>query len=155
MTISFIFSLIVVAYLVYLTFYLVKLKKHYHGLVDFTGKDNLTGILDTILDKMSKNGKEISVLKQGLEDIRNQGKNHIQKIGFVRYNPFSDIGGDQSFVFALLDDNRTGVVLRSLHNRNTTRWFAKNVKSGKGVDYELTKEEEKAVILASEKGGIN
>lgn len=145
----------VVAYLVYLTFYLVKLKKHYHRLVDFTGKENLTGILDTILDKLSKNGKEINVLKQALEDIRNQGKNHIQKIGFVRYNPFSDIGGDQSFVFALLDGNRTGVVLRSLHNRNATRWFAKNVKNGKGVDYELTKEEEKAVILASEKGGLN
>lgn len=151
MTISFIFSLTVVAYLVYLTFYLVKLKKHYHRLVDFTGKENLTGILDTILDKLSKNGKEINVLKQALEDIRNQGKNHIQKIGFVRYNPFSDIGGDQSFVFALLDGNRTGVVLRSLHNRNATRWFAKNIKNGEGVDYELTKEEEKAVILASEK----
>ena len=151
----FVFALIVIVYLVFLTLYLVKLKNHYQRLVNVSGKDNLKEILEVILDKLEENSRETKFLEKTLAELKNQGKFHIQKIGFVRYNPFSDIGGDQSFVFAFLDGNSSGIVLRSLHNRNVTRWFAKNVKNGKGMDYELTKEENEAVMMATKTGVIN
>ena len=117
-----------------------------------SGKDSLPEILNTILDRLNANGHELDKVKNALTNVREKGHLHIQKVGFVRYNPFSDIGGDQSFVFALLDGTGSGVVLRSLHNRNSTRWFAKNVKEGKGVDYDLTKEESEAVSEVLKKG---
>jgi hypothetical protein len=65
----------------------------------------------------------------------------LQKVGFVRFNPFSDTGGDQSFCLSVLDDEDSGIVLSSLHSRGQTRVYAKAVKKGKGKDFELSKEE--------------
>ena len=36
----------------------------------------------------------------------------VQHVGVVRFNPFADKGGDQSFVLAILDDHADGVVRR-------------------------------------------
>ena len=54
----------------------------------------------------------------------------IQKVGFVRFNPFQDTGGDNSFSVALLDQKNDGVLLSSLYMRDGTRLYAKEVKNG-------------------------
>lgn len=54
----------------------------------------------------------------------------IQKVGFLRFNPFQDTGGDNSFSVALLDSENNGVVISSLYMREGTRLYAKEVKSG-------------------------
>ncbi|MEO6456717.1 MAG: DUF4446 family protein [Chloroflexia bacterium] len=54
----------------------------------------------------------------------------VQYIGLVRYNPFQEAGGDQSFALALLDKNRDGVIISSLHGRTATRFYAKPIKAG-------------------------
>ncbi len=54
----------------------------------------------------------------------------IQRTGLVRYNPFEDTGGNQSFAVALLDANGDGVVVSSLHARNGTRIYAKAIAGG-------------------------
>jgi hypothetical protein len=71
--------------------------------------------------------------------------NNLQKVGFVRFNPFAATGGDQSFSLALLDRKNNGLVLSSLHSRESTRLYAKTLKRGKSIDYELSKEEQKAI----------
>ena len=70
---------------------------------------------------------------------------HLQKIGFVRFNPFPQTGGDQSFCLSLLDEKDNGFVLSSLHSRDATRFYAKTVKAGQGDGYELSIEEVKAI----------
>lgn len=105
-------------------------------------------ILDRFLRDIEANTKDIDRLKKEIDDILRKDVYHIQKIGVLRFNPFADTGGDQSFVLAILDDRKTGVVLTSLHNRGITRWYAKNVKEGKGVDHELSAEEMKAIEQA-------
>jgi hypothetical protein len=55
----------------------------------------------------------------------------FQRIGIVRFNPFEDTGGNQSFAIALLDTHGDGVVISSLHARGSTRVYAKAVKGGK------------------------
>ena len=77
--------------------------------------------------------------------INKDGQSHIQKIGLVRFNPFKDTGGDQSFILALVDAQDTGVVISSLHTRTGTRWYAKGVVRGKGVEYDLSDDEIKAL----------
>lgn len=71
----------------------------------------------------------------------------VQHIGVVRFNPFSDKGGDQSFVLAILDDHADGAVLSALHGRSDVRVYAKPVIGGQST-YTLTSEEKEAIARA-------
>src|SRR5437870_3380647 len=55
----------------------------------------------------------------------------LSHFALVRFNPFGDTGGDQSFAIALLDRNHDGIVLTGVHARSTTRIYAKEVQQGK------------------------
>ena len=68
------------------------------------------------------------------------------KIGLTRYNPFEDLGGDQSFILCLLDQNNSGVIITSLHNRDLTRVYAKPIKNGEGENFSLSKDEKSAIL---------
>lgn len=72
----------------------------------------------------------------------------IQHIGLVRFNPFSEEGGDQSFSLALLDGKKNGFVLSSLHSRTGVRLYAKPVTTGVSAKYRLSEEESEALKLA-------
>ena len=92
-----------------------------------------------ILSHVRPDGDAVgSVLGLGLS-LEKAGKLHLQKIGFIRYNPFKSTGGDQSFILSLLDDYNNGVVITSFHSRETTRIYAKKIKEG---DKELPTPEE-------------
>lgn len=71
----------------------------------------------------------------------------IQKIAVVRFNPFGDVGGDQSFSLAMLDGHDSGLVLTSIHGRGGTRVYAKPIDYGKSK-YSLSQEEKKALAGA-------
>jgi hypothetical protein len=77
------------------------------------------------------------------------GRRSITRVGVVRYNPFEDTGSNQSFVLAMLDAKGDGFVLSSLHSRQQTRLFLKQIASGK-ADTALSQEENEAIRRASE-----
>ena len=54
----------------------------------------------------------------------------IHKVGFLRFNPFPDTGGDYSFVLVMLDREDTGVVLSSLYMREGARLYGKEISRG-------------------------
>lgn len=66
----------------------------------------------------------------------------IQKIGFLRFNPFHNTGGDQSFIIILLDRKDNGVVFSSLYMREGVRTYAKEIVQGKSK-HPLSEEEKK------------
>lgn len=68
------------------------------------------------------------------------------KINLIRYNPFGDLGGDQSFILCLLDNTNSGAIITSLHNRENTRIYAKAIKNGQSDNMALSSEETKALI---------
>jgi hypothetical protein len=141
-------SIIILIWLAGLTFYLYKIKKFNQRLVEGVNKGNLTNVLDKILDNLDNNKLNIEDLRKRLDNISDEVIRHVQKVGLLRFNPFEDTGGDQSFVLAILDGKDTGIVLTSLHNRGITRWYAKKVEEGRGVDHELSDEEKKAIKQA-------
>ena len=65
----------------------------------------------------------------------------------VRFNPFSDTGGEQSFVIALLNDSGDGLIITSLHGRGVARFYTKKVTKGL-ADQELSTEEKAALAQA-------
>jgi hypothetical protein len=70
-----------------------------------------------------------------------------QKISIVRFNPFGDTGGDQSFSLAVLDAHDSGYVLTSIHGRQGTRVYVKPVDFAKSK-YTLSAEEQQALQQA-------
>ena len=107
--------------------------------------DRQFGRLDTIAERV----EALNRLHRELETLSQQS---IQKVGVIRFNPFSDTGGDQSFAVALLDAAGNGVVLSSLHGRADTRIFAKSVQAGRSK-HALSDEEQDAIRKALSPAG--
>lgn len=141
---SFIF-LIIFFWLLLLSYLFFRLGSHYDKITRGVTKTNLRTILEEILEKEKDNEEKIKRLEKLCEEIEKDGEFHIQKLGVMRFNPFKDTGGEQSFILAILDKNKNGVVLSSLYSRLGNRWYVKQVKNGKGKDYPLSKEEERVV----------
>jgi len=105
---------------------------------------SLAKTLDKVYKKEEENSKGIKSLTKDIGMIRDADKSHVQKIGIVRFNPFNETGGDQSFSLAVLDDYDNGLVLTGLHTRERTRLYLKPISDLKS-DYELSREEQKAL----------
>lgn len=104
-------------------------------------------ILDRQLKRIDSLTERVDALNKLHRELENLSQRTIQKVAVVRYNPFPDTGGDQSFAIALLDSLGNGVVLSSLHSRTDTRVFAKAVQSGRSK-YQLSDEEQDAIKKA-------
>lgn len=100
-----------------------------------------------LLDYLRKLDKEFERISQELEKLKKESKFSVQKIGIVRYNPFSEVGGNQSFSIALLDGNDDGLIITSLYSREGNRVYGKPIKNGQS-EYLLSKEEREAVEQA-------
>ncbi|MFA4817695.1 MAG: DUF4446 family protein [Parcubacteria group bacterium] len=108
--------------------------------------------LEEILLNQAKNLKTLDKDIQELYGISNQINNlsfrGLHKTGLVRFNPFKEVGGDQSFAIALLNGKNSGIVISSLYTREGTRIYAKAITAEKSEKYPLTEEEEQAIKIA-------
>lgn len=112
--------------------------------------DGGSGGLDRIaadLEKVDRLAERLDALNAVQRTLERSGERAIQRVGVVRFNPFTDTGGDQSFALALLDVHGNGIVLSSLHARADTRIFAKQVRAGRSR-HQLSAEEEDAIRQA-------
>ena len=125
-----------------------RILNHYNRLSKGVSQKSLKTVLEDLIKDVDLNKKDIDYLKEYSGKIEKEGLLHIQKVGLIRFNPFKDTGGDQSFVLSLVDGNNSGVIISALYSRSGTRWYAKRVKEGKGMEYELS-EEEKQVLKES------
>jgi hypothetical protein len=143
----FIFVLLFI-WLIILTVLFIRFSAYYTKLIRHGKKESLTTLLDEVVTLEEKNKKALDVLAEEYLKLKEDGLSHVQKVGLVRFNPFKDTGGDQSFILALVDANNTGIVISSLHTRTGTRWYAKNIIQGKGSEYDLSDDEQKALAGA-------
>lgn len=133
-----------------LSFFLYRFFVIYRKLTKGVDLGDIKKVLEKILSRGDLNTKNIEELTKRLSVMDEKDKHHIQKVGLVRFNPFSELGGDHSFCLAILDDRDTGVVITGLHTRDRTRIYMKDIKNGKS-SFDLSTEEKKAVANA-EKG---
>ena len=97
-------------------------------------------------------------LREYVEDVatrldgRLAGSEHalrgaIAHRALVRYDAYNELSGQQSMSIALLDEERSGIVLSCIHHRDQARVYAKQVHGGQG-ELELSPEEAEAVRVA-------
>lgn len=127
---------------------LYKSINHYKNLIKTTNSQNLTDALDALLKKLDLNNSDIKKIFQNIDEIKKDSLLHIQKVGFLRFNPFENTGGNQSFIIAFLNNLNNGIIISSLHSRSGPRWYVKWIENGKGKELNLSKEEEEAIKIA-------
>jgi hypothetical protein len=118
----------------------------------FSGKNakDLEGVILEQVEKSKQLEQAIISLKDMDQRIIGNLAYALQKFGMVRFNPFGEVGGNQSFAVCLLDNFNSGVIILSLYSRDGVRIYAKPIQKGKS-EYQLSKEEEEALRIAMEK----
>lgn len=130
------------------------------AVVSFLLYKNLNGLLpsDTeptnILKRLTVHQARQRDLKRMFDELQDlHEQDHAQlspslkHVGLVRFNPYRDTGGDQSFALCLLDSQKDGILLTAIHAREGTRIYAKKIKQG-GSEHELSEEERLALQQA-------
>ena len=109
---------------------------------------SLEGVLDEHLDKVVEMSRQLADVVERTAILEGAQRKAFQRVGLVRYNPFEETGGNQSFALALLDATGDGWVLSSLHARSGTRVYAKAIQGGRS-DAGLSAEESAAITQAT------
>ncbi len=114
-------------------------------------RDGDAGGIDEVLDRQLRRVDQLSERVDALNALHREleqlNRRAVQRVSVVRFNPFTDTGGDQSFAIAMLDSLGNGLVLSSLHSRTETRVFAKQVSGGRSR-HQLSDEEHDAIRKA-------
>lgn len=108
-----------------------------------TLEDTMLGILEQVKELNVKDRANKDMMK----NLTKQVKNSFQKFGLVKYNAFKGMGGNLSFVLAMLDDNNTGFVLDVVHSREGCYLYLKEVEEG-ATEVLLGSEEQEALEQA-------
>lgn len=131
-----------------LSFFVWRQRNFLQSLFPKSGERDIRKKFEELLEEIGNFRKDLGVIEQKLLRFEDEGLTHIQRVKLLRFNPYQETGGDQSFSIALLDEAGNGFVLTSLHARSGTRVFAKPVQGGKGIKYQLSSEEEEVLRKA-------
>lgn len=141
------FTLILFVWLAFLSVWLFRTVSHYNKLTGKTGREDLKSVLDQLIRQQVQVEQKLRDVLLGLEVSEKKSLANFKKIGIIKFNPFSEAGGNHSFALCLLDGEDTGFIILSLHGREGTRLYLKEVKQGH-AQYELSKEEHQALVSA-------
>jgi len=113
---------------------------------------DLEAVLGQHLETVHEVGQDLDELTARMAVLESSGRHHYARQGLVRFSPFEDTGGNQSFALALLDESDDGLIISSLHSRTGTRIYAKVVTNGK-PDSTTSPEETQAIDEARDRRG--
>lgn len=144
------FSVLSLVLLVVVIICIMKMNKLYHRYDIFMrGKDaeTLEDIIHELMDEVDELHSKDRASKDMMKLLSKQVKTSFQKYGFVKYNAFKGMGGNLSFVLAMLDDNNTGFILDAVHSREGCYLYLKEVEEG-ATEVLLGSEEQEALEQA-------
>ncbi len=110
---------------------------------------DLEGVIFEQIKRLRQTEKNLQELTNFCQQLEKMALNSVQKVGVIRFNPFSDTGGDQSFCIACLDAQNNGFTLTSLFTREGTRIYTKPIVNSESK-YPLTEEEKEAIGKATD-----
>ena len=129
------------------SFRMREINKRYYRMMHGMENKNLEAMLISHLDALNEGKAILKKQGQDLEAFSKQLETTIQGVAMLRYNPFDQMVGDQSFSIALLDGRGDGIVLTRLYSREGSAVFAKPIVD-KQSKYPLSNEEQEAIKIA-------
>ena len=120
-----------------------RLKKLFCG----SAEKDLQGVLVGLRRDADKLRGDVSEIQKYLEAAEPRIAASVKHVGVVRFDSYGDVGGNQSFAAAFMDERKNGVVFSSLYGRETNRVYAKPLVGGVS-QFTLSDEEKEAIAQA-------
>ena len=145
--------LLVVAFLINISLYrrLYRRMKRFEAsslaLQTFMSGHELESLLQGCIQKMNPLEQASHKMDARLSQVEQKLRSGVDRAELIRFRAFENVGSDLSFAFALLNQEGSGIVLSSIHNREESRLYAKPIKEGVST-YSLTGEEKEAIARA-------
>lgn len=131
----------------YLTFRVNKLS-NYQGVILGNLKDpDMVKAISGYIQKSQILESAITSLGQQLDRTDLKVSDCYQKVGYIKYDAFGDVGGELSSSMALLTDNGNGFVVTSINGRSESRVYVKLIENMRSST-PLSDEENKAITYA-------
>ncbi len=123
------------------------LDKRLTNLLSGKHANNFEDVIDEFVKTSRRLDERTKLIAQEIDNINERLAKAIQKVHTIRFNPFRDQGGTQSFATCFMDENGDGLVISSLYSRDKVSVYAKPLKDGKS-EYELSQEEKESIDKA-------
>ncbi|MBP7018012.1 DUF4446 family protein [Candidatus Saccharibacteria bacterium] len=117
-----------------------KLKKQIKNVLDLSSSGDLNLVLEEIISSNKNIEQQQTQIKKLYSEVKSISERSLQKTALLRFNPFRDTGGDQSFALCMLDHTNSGVIITAIHSRENTRVYTKEINNGSS-QLSLSKEE--------------
>ena len=125
----------------------IRLKASYTSFMK--GKDGKT-LEESIFERFDELDEVTKMALKNRQEIRNLQEDllgTLQKVGILRYDAFSEMGGNLSFALTLLDGNNNGYIINSMHSREGCYNYIKEIVKGESY-IELSVEEAESLDRA-------
>ena len=119
----------------------------YHSLLVGVEGASLESLLHSYAAQVKETTAQVEYLNTAKVRLEKNLRRCLQRVGVVRYNPFANVGGNQSFTIALTDALGNGFVISSLHHRDRTQVYGKPLIDWTSP-YALSDEESNAIEIA-------
>ena len=106
-----------------------RLAGQYHHFMRGASGANLESVLAAHVTELNALADQMQALDTLAHRLEQEAHDSVRRVSVIRYNPFRDTGGDQSFAIVMADDRGNGAVLSSLHARDVTRVYAKPLEN--------------------------
>ncbi|GGF95315.1 hypothetical protein GCM10010912_45330 [Paenibacillus albidus] len=123
------------------------MRRRYEVMMSGSGVEDLESLLLDLKNQSDMLEEEQSGQRAAIQAIEQKVRGMKSNVALKRYNAFGERGNDLSFSLAILDDNSSGIVITSLHNREGSFIYSKPMKSGDS-QYPLSPEEREVITLA-------
>ena len=147
MGVSIVISISLLIAFILLIFRYQKLYRAYDLFMRGKAAESLEGTITELKLQLQDLKSEDRANKDAIRGLNRNQRSSYQKFGIVKYNAFKGMGGNLSFVIALLDYTNSGFVLNSVHSKEGCFIYVKIVDHGQ-TEVLLGSEEREALEQA-------
>jgi hypothetical protein len=105
---------------------------------------SLESTIKTLSDRTSSLESYARKNQATIKDMEVRLARSLQGVSALRFDPFKQQGGQQSFTTAFLNEHGDGVIISGIHSRDQVRVYAKSVKAF-ASEHDLSEEEKTAI----------
>lgn len=141
---------IVVMFLVFIVLHvrqnkkIARLMKRYEKFMRGKNAENLADAIEENFQQMERLERSHQSSEVRMEEALHNITSTFHKLGIVKYDAFKEMGGNLSFALCMLDDTNTGFILNTMHGRDSSYTYIKEII--KGEAYATLGEEEKEAL---------
>lgn len=123
---------------------ITKLMNRYEKFMKGKNAENLSAAIEENFQQMDKLQQAYTSNEEKMDKTLHNLTSTFHKLGIVKYDAFKEMGGNLSFALCMLDDTNTGFILNTMHGRDSSYTYIKEIT--KGESYATLGEEEKEAL---------